>query len=48
MTLPVRSVRLQKYNAVQLDRMSYEDGEVFYDYVNGTLRIMDGQNPGGR
>ena len=28
--------------------MSYEDGEVFYDDVNNTLRIMDGQNPGGR
>ena len=48
MTLPARSLRLQKYNAVQLDRMSYEDGEVFYDDVNNTLRLMDGQNPGGQ
>lgn len=48
MTLPARSIRLQKYNAVQLDRMSYEDGEVFYDNVNNTLRLMDGQNPGGK
>jgi hypothetical protein len=48
MTLPARSLRLQKYSAVQLDRMSYEDGEVFYDNVNNTLRLMDGQNPGGQ
>ena len=48
MTLPVRSLRLQKYNTAQLDRMSYEDGEIFYDDESDTLRIMNGQNPGGR
>ena len=48
MTLPARSLRLQKYNAVQLDRLSYEDGEVFYDDVSNTLRLMDGRTPGGR
>lgn len=48
MTLPVRSLRLQRYNSVQLDRMSYEDGEVFYDDVAGALRLMDGKNPGGK
>ena len=48
MTLPVRSLRLQKYNTTQLDRMSYEDGEIFYDDESDTLRIMNGKFPGGR
>lgn len=47
MTLPVRSLRLQKYSTLQLDRFSYEDGEVFYDDVANTLRLMDGKLPGG-
>jgi len=48
MTLPVRSLRLQRYNTTQLDRMSYEDGEIFYDDESDTLRIMNGKFPGGR
>jgi len=48
MTLPVRSLRLQRYNTTQLDRMSYEDGEIFYDEESDTLRIMNGKFPGGR
>lgn len=48
MSVPFRSVRLQKYSAVQLDRLSYEDGEVFYDIDNDTLRLMNGKVPGGR
>ena len=47
MTLPVRSIRLQKFSSTQLDRMSYEDGEVIFDATIQCLRLMDGNNPGG-
>lgn len=45
--VPSRSLRLISHSAVQLDRLSYENGEVFFDDNNNTLRLMDGKNQGG-
>ena len=43
----VHSVKLIPYDSVDLDRLSYTNGELVYDVTNGTLRLMDGVNQGG-
>ena len=48
MSKTVHSVKLQAYAAVDLNRISYSGGDVVYDKTNGTLRIMDGETPGGQ
>jgi hypothetical protein len=47
MSKTVHSVKLQAYASVDLDRISYSGGDVVYDKTNGTLRVMDGETPGG-
>jgi len=46
--LPVRAIRLQRQDAVALNRQAFDEGEVVYDSTNGTLRLMDGNNVGGK
>lgn len=41
------SVKLVSYKSTDLDRLSYSLGDVVFDSTNTTLRIMDGENPGG-
>lgn len=48
MGIPVRALRLDHYDAVTLDRQAFQNGEIFYDSVNNTLRIFDGKLTGGR
>jgi plastocyanin len=45
--LPVRTLRLERYDAVSLDRQAFLNGEVFFDATNQCLRLMDGGTPGG-
>jgi hypothetical protein len=40
-------VRLPVYDAVDLNRVSYSNGEIVADKTNGTVRLMDGSTPGG-
>jgi len=47
MSKTVHSVKLQAYASVDLDRISYSGGDIVYDKTNGTLRVMDGETPGG-
>ena len=47
MSKTVHSVKLQAYASVDLDRISYSGGDVVYDKTNSTLRVMDGETPGG-
>ena len=47
MTKTVHSVKLQAYASVDLDRLSYSNGDVVYDNTNRTLRLMDGVSQGG-
>jgi len=47
MSKTVHSVKLQAYDAVDLNRLSYSNGDVVYDNTNGTLRVMNGTNSGG-
>jgi len=47
MSKTVHSVKLQAYDAVDLDRLSYSDGDIVYDSTNGTIRVMNGINSGG-
>jgi len=47
MTKTVHSVKLQAYASVDLDRLSYSNGDVVYDDTNNTLRLMDGISQGG-
>jgi hypothetical protein len=47
MTKTVHSVKLQAYASVDLDRLSYSNGDVVYDNTNNTLRLMDGVSQGG-
>ena len=46
--IPSRAVRLDRYDAVTLDRQAFLNGEIFYDSLNNTLRIYDGKTVGGR
>jgi hypothetical protein len=48
MSKTVHSVKLQAYDAVDLDRVSYSNGDLVFDITNQTLRIMDGATAGGR
>jgi hypothetical protein len=47
MTKTVHSVKLQAYASVDLDRLSYSNGDIVYDNTNNTLRLMDGVSQGG-
>jgi len=47
MSKTVHSVKLQAYDAVDLDRVSYSNGDVVYDVTNQTIRVMDGSTAGG-
>jgi hypothetical protein len=47
MTKTVHSVKLQAYASVDLDRLSYSNGDIVYDNTNRTLRVMDGVSQGG-
>jgi plastocyanin len=48
MSKTVHSVKLQAYDSVDLDRLSYSNGDLVYDLTSGTLRLMDGISQGGR
>jgi hypothetical protein len=47
MTLPVRSIRLIGRNTKSLDSTAGDNGEIFYDTTNDTLRLYDGKQVGG-
>jgi hypothetical protein len=40
-------VRLPGYDATDLDRLSYSNGVLVNDTTNKTIRLMDGETPGG-
>ena len=40
--LPTRSLRLRSYATVDLDRLTGEKGEIFYDYQQKTLKVYNG------
>jgi hypothetical protein len=42
-----RHVRLPGYSASDLDRLSYSNGDIVNDITNKTIRLMDGETPGG-
>jgi hypothetical protein len=42
-----KHIRLPGYDATDLDRLSYTNGELVNDTTNKTVRFMDGQTPGG-
>ena len=42
-----KHVRLPAYDATDLDRLSYTNGELVNDTTNKTVRYMDGVTPGG-
>lgn len=46
--IPVRALRLDRYDAVTLDRQAFLNGEIFYDGSNNTLRLFDGKTTGGK
>ena len=46
--IPVRALRLERYDAVSLERQAFLNGEIFYDGSNNTLRLFDGKTAGGR
>jgi hypothetical protein len=48
MSKTVHSIKLQAYNSVDLDRLSYSNGDMVYDLTNGTVRLMDGITNGGK
>jgi len=43
----MKHVRLPAYDAEDLDRLSYTNGELVNDTTNATVRYMDGETPGG-
>ena len=47
MSKTVHSVKLQAYDAVDLNRLSYSNGDLVYDSTNNTIRIMNGVSQGG-
>ena len=48
MSKTVHSVKLQPYDSVDLERLSYSNGDLVYDITNNTIRLMDGISQGGR
>lgn len=45
---PLRSLRLRTFNSQELDQISYDPGEIFFDSTNSTLRLLTGSgNRGG-
>ena len=40
-------IKLPTYASVDLDRVSYSNGEIVADNTSGTIRLMDGNTPGG-
>lgn len=48
MSIPVRSLRLLPKPKAELDRLSGNRGEIFYDSTSKSLRIFDGTILGGR
>lgn len=48
MSKTVHSIKLQAYDSVDLDRLSYSNGDMVYDLTNGTIRLMDGITNGGK
>jgi hypothetical protein len=40
-------IRLPAYDSIDLDRLSYSNGEIVADMTNNTVRLMDGTTPGG-
>ena len=47
MTTPHRSVRLLSKDSTELNTLTGESGEIFYDSTAGTLRLNDGATTGG-
>jgi hypothetical protein len=47
MSKTVHSVKLEAYDSVDLNRVSYSNGEVVFDNTNNTLRLMNGITQGG-
>ena len=43
----MKHVRLPAYDALELDRLSYSNGELINDTTNALVRYMDGETPGG-
>jgi hypothetical protein len=48
MSKTVHSVKLQPYDSVDLERLSYSNGDLVYDITNNTIRLMDGVTQGGK
>ena len=40
--LPIRSLRLRSFTTADLDRLTGEKGEIFYDYEKRTLKVYNG------
>ena len=47
MSNPIRSLRLTGNNSGSLSTVTAQNGEVFYDQTNKTLRLFDGRTKGG-
>jgi len=47
MSKTVHSTKLIPYDSVELDQLSFSNGDIVYDNTNATLRLMDGYNQGG-
>lgn len=44
---PLNSVKLIPHDSVDLDRLSYGNGDLVFDVTLGTIRLMDGSTLGG-
>ena len=47
MTATVRTVKFSSRESVELDGLTYQNGELYYDQTNMTLRLMDSLTRGG-
>lgn len=43
----VNSLKLVQHDSIDLDRLSYSNGDIVYDVTNGLIRIMNGVSLGG-